>query len=40
MGLYHPDRVAHLGDDDVEDAHIRFLEIQEAFETLEKIHKL
>jgi len=40
VGLYHPDRVAHLGDDDVEDAHIRFLEIQEAFETLEKNHKL
>lgn len=40
VGQYHPDRVAHLGDEDVEDAHIRFLEIQEAFEALEKIHKL
>lgn len=39
-GQYHPDRVAHLGDEKVEDAHIRFLEIQEAFEELEKIHKL
>ncbi len=40
VGKYHPDRVAHLGDEDVEDAHIRFLEIQKAFEALEKIHKL
>lgn len=40
VGQYHPDRVSHLGDKDTEDAHIRFLEIQEAFETLEKIHKL
>ena len=39
-GRYHPDRVAHLGDEEMEDAHIRFLEIQEAFEALEKIHKL
>ena len=40
VGQYHPDRVAHMGDEDVEDAHIRFLEIQEAFETLEKNLKL
>lgn len=40
VGRYHPDRVAHLGDEEMEDAHIRFLEIQEAFEVLEKIHKL
>jgi len=39
-GRYHPDRVAHLGDEDVENAHNRFREIQEAFETLEKFHKL
>ncbi len=39
-GQVHPDRVAHLGDADVEDAHIRFLEIQEAYEALEKIRKL
>jgi len=38
-GRYHPDRVAHLGDEEMEDAHIRFLEIQEAFEALEKTHK-
>ena len=39
-GRYHPDRVAHLGDEEMEDAHIRFLEIQKAFEALEKTHKL
>ena len=37
---YHPDRVAHMGDGEMEDAHIRFLEIQKAFEELEKTHKL
>jgi DnaJ like chaperone protein len=37
---YHPDRVAHMGDDEMGDAHIQFLEIQQAFEALEKIHKL
>lgn len=33
-GLNHPDRVAHLGDNEIEEAHIRFLEIQDAFEAL------
>lgn len=40
VGQVHPDRVAHMGDEDMEDAHIRFLEIQQAFEALEKIHKI
>jgi len=31
---FHPDRVAHLGDDVVEDAHIRFMEIQTAYQAL------
>ncbi|GJL79752.1 MAG: molecular chaperone DjlA [Nitrospinaceae bacterium] len=35
-GQYHPDRVAHLGEREGEEAHMRFLEIQEAFEELEK----
>ncbi|MBI4385021.1 MAG: DnaJ domain-containing protein [Nitrospinae bacterium] len=34
---YHPDKVEHLGDDDlVEDAHIRFLEVQAAYRELEE----
>lgn len=40
VGQYHPDRVAHMGDDEMEDAHIRFLEIQQAFEALEKTRKI
>ncbi len=37
-GQYHPDRVAHLGEEEGEAAHMRFLEIQAAYEELEKIH--
>ncbi|MBI4389430.1 MAG: DnaJ domain-containing protein [Nitrospinae bacterium] len=34
-GKYHPDKVEHLGDDVLmEDAHIRFLEVQEAYREL------
>ena len=33
---YHPDKVVHLGEGQVEDAHLRFLEIQEAYQELEK----
>ncbi len=33
---YHPDKVAHLGDEQVEEAHLKFLEIQEAYQELEK----
>ncbi len=36
----HPDKVAHLGDDQVEKAHLRFLEIQEAYQELEKTREL
>lgn len=39
-GQVHPDRVAHIGDEEMGDAHIQFLEIQEAYETLEKKLKL
>ena len=39
-GRYHPDRVAHMGNEEMEDAHIRFLEIQKAYEALEKMHNL
>ena len=35
VALYHPDKVAHLGEDCLEDAHIRFLEIQSAYRELE-----
>lgn len=31
----HPDRVAHLGEAEVEQAHLRFLEIQAAYKELE-----
>lgn len=34
---YHPDRVAHLGGERSEEAHIRFLEIRMAYEKLEKL---
>lgn len=38
VGRRHPDRVAHLGEKEAEEAHMGFLEIQAAFEELEKIH--
>ena len=37
---YHPDKVVHLGEDQVEEAHLKFLEIQEAYQELEKIRVL
>ena len=37
ISLYHPDRVAHEGEKAVEDAHLKFLEIQAAYEELENI---
>lgn len=40
VGRYHPDRVAHLGDEQLEDAHIRFLEIQAAYSELEAKRKI
>ncbi len=33
---FHPDRVAHLGREEGEDAHLKFLEIRAAYEELEK----
>ncbi len=36
----HPDKVAYLGEDQVEEAHLKFLEIQEAYQELEKIRDL
>jgi len=40
VGRYHPDRVAHLGDEEGGEAHMRFLEIQAAYEELERIHEM
>lgn len=37
---YHPDKVTHLGEDQMEEAHLKFLEIQEAYQELEKTRKL
>ena len=36
----HPDKVAYLGEDQVEEAHLKFLEIQEAYQELEKMRDL
>ena len=33
---YHPDKAIHLGEHQVEEAHLKFLEIQEAYQELEK----
>jgi DnaJ like chaperone protein len=35
-GEFHPDRVAHLGEHRTEEAHMKFLEVQEAYKELEK----
>jgi DnaJ like chaperone protein len=37
---YHPDKVVHLGEDQAEEAHLKFLEIQEAYQELEKKRNL
>lgn len=37
---YHPDKVVHLGEEQAEAAHLKFLEIQEAYQELEKSRKL
>jgi len=37
---FHPDKVTHLGGEKVEEAHLRFLEIQEAYQELEKKRNL
>ena len=37
VAKYHPDRVAHRGDDLAEDAHLKFLEIQSAYQELEHL---
>ena len=34
---YHPDKVVHLGGDHAEQAHIKFLELQAAYQELEKL---
>ena len=33
----HPDRFVHLGDERVEEAHMKFLEVQSAFQELKNI---
>jgi DnaJ like chaperone protein len=37
ISVCHPDRVAHEGEKAVEDAHVKFLEIQAAYQELEKV---
>ena len=37
ISLHHPDRVAHQGKKAVEDAHVKFLEIQAAYQEVEKV---
>jgi DnaJ like chaperone protein len=37
ISVCHPDRVAHEGEKAVEDAHLKFLEIQAAYQELEKV---
>ncbi len=36
---YHPDKVVHLGGDHAEQAHIKFLELQAAYQELEKLRR-
>ncbi|MGP0630471.1 DnaJ domain-containing protein [Nitrospina sp. 32_T5] len=36
---YHPDRVAHLGGEEVELAHIRFLQLQEAYKEIRRMRR-
>ena len=38
--MCHPDRVAHEGEKAVEDAHLKFLEIQAAYQELEKVRSI
>ena len=33
---YHPDKTAHLGEEQAQEAHLKFLEIMEAYKELEK----
>jgi DnaJ like chaperone protein len=33
---YHPDKTAHLGEEKAQEAHLRFLEIMEAYKELER----
>jgi DnaJ like chaperone protein len=37
ISLCHPDRVAHEGEKALEDAHVKFLEIQAAYQEVEKV---
>ena len=34
--LYHPDKTAYLGEEQAEDAHLKFLEIMDAYKELER----
>ena len=33
--VYHPDKMAHLGEEQAQEAHLKFLEIMEAYKELE-----
>ena len=34
---YHPDKMAHLGEEQVQEAHLKFLEIIEAYQELQRV---
>jgi len=36
---FHPDRVSHAGKDHAEEAHLKFLQIQSAYEELERLRR-
>lgn len=37
---YHPDKTAHLGEERAQEAHLKFLEIIEAYQKLEKVRNI
>ena len=37
---YHPDKMAHLGEEQTQEAHLKFLEIVEAYQELERVRSI
>jgi len=37
---YHPDKTAHLGEEQTQEAHLKFLEIVEAYQELERVRSI
>ena len=37
---YHPDKMAHLGEEQVQEAHLKFLEIIDAYQELQRVRRL